>query len=125
MITVRNHINRILYAERPTSTEYEKIQLQTKTFSFPDTWSTLTEALWNHLWGENARAAPSSGQTQRAADITEQFETLYSRAGAEAEENTRSTAMSVTMTTCSRCRKCGAMMFDEEIMAVSCTYITF
>ena len=73
------------------------------------------------MWGENARAAPSSGQTQRAADITEQFETLYSRASAEAEENTRSAAMSVTMTTCSRCRKCGAMMFDEEIMAVSST----
>lgn len=71
------------------------------------------------MWGDNARAAPSSGQTQRAADITEQFETLYSRASAEAEENTRSAAMSVTMTTCSRCRQCGAMMFDEEIMAVS------
>ena len=84
---------------------------------FSDTWSTLTEALWNHLWGDNARSAPSSGQTQRAADITEQFETLYSRAGAE--ENNWGVAMSVTMTTCSRCRKCGAMMFDEEIMAVS------
>ena len=71
------------------------------------------------MWGDNARAAPSSGQTQRAADITEQFETLYSRASAEAEENTRTAAMSVTMTTCSRCRQCGAMMFDEEIMAVS------
>merc|ERR1719188_2369637 len=84
-----------------------------------DTWSTLTEALWNHLWGDNARSNPSTNQTQRAADITEQFETLYARAAAESEEvaATRSIAMSVTMTTCSRCQKCGDMMYDEEIMA--------
>ena len=86
---------------------------------FLDTWSTLTEALWNHLWGDNARSNPSTNQTQRAADITEQFETLYARAAAESEEvaATRSIAMSVTMTTCSRCQKCGDMMYDEEIMA--------
>ena len=105
----------ITYLQKQRQENIEK----SKTLLFLDTWSTLTEALWNHLWGDNARAAPSSGQTQRAADITEQFETLYSRASAEAEENTRSAAMSVTMTTCSRCRQCGAMMFDEEIMAVS------
>ena len=108
----------ITYLQKQRQENIEK----SKTLLFLDTWSTLTEALWNHLWGDNARAAPSSGQTQRAADITEQFETLYSRASAEAEENTRTAAMSVTMTTCSRCRQCGAMMFDEEIMAVSRTF---
>ena len=44
---------------------------------FKDTWSSLTDTLSNYLWGETARGAQP--QTQRAADITEQFETLYSR----------------------------------------------
>jgi len=82
-----------------------------------DTWSTLTEVLGNYLWGDNARAQPSSNQTQRAADITEQFETLYSRAAAEAEEDVRPVAMSVIMSTCSRCHSCGSILYDEEIMA--------
>ena len=80
-----------------------------------DTWSTLTEALWNHLWGDNARSQPSSNVTQRAADITEQFETLYARANTETEE--RPVAVRVEMTTCSRCRVCGSILYDEEIMA--------
>ena len=80
-----------------------------------DTWSTLTEALWNHLWGDNARSQPSSNVTQRAADITEQFETLYARANAETEE--RPVALKVEMTTCSKCRVCGSCLYDEEIMA--------
>ena len=80
-----------------------------------DTWSTLTEALWNHLWGDNARSQPSSNVTQRAADITEQFETLYARANAETEE--RPVALKVEMTTCSKCRVCGSILYDEEIMA--------
>ena len=80
-----------------------------------DTWSTLTEALWNHLWGDNARSQPSSNVTQRAADITEQFETLYARANLETEE--RPVAVRVEMTTCSRCRVCGSVIYDEEIMA--------
>ena len=85
--------------------------------SFPpaDTWSTLTEALWNHLWGDNARSQPSSNVTQRAADITEQFETLYARANTETEE--RPVALRVEMTTCSKCRVCGSILYDEEIMA--------
>ena len=85
--------------------------------SFPpaDTWSTLTEALWNHLWGDNARSQPSSNVTQRAADITEQFETLYARANTETEE--RPVALKVEMTTCSKCRVCGSILYDEEIMA--------
>ena len=73
-----------------------------KIYFCSDTWSTLTEVLGNYLWGDNARAQPSSNQTQRAADITEQFETLYSRAAAEAEEDVRPVAMSVIMSTCSR-----------------------
>ena len=80
-----------------------------------DTWSTLTEALWNHLWGDNARSQPSSNVTQRAADITEQFETLYARANTEREE--RPVALKVEMTTCSKCRVCGSCLYDEEIMA--------
>ena len=80
-----------------------------------DTWSTLTEALWNHLWGDNARSQPSSNVTQRAADITEQFETLYARANLETEE--RPVAVGVEMTTCSRCQVCGSILYDEEIMA--------
>ena len=80
-----------------------------------DTWSTLTEALWNHLWGDNARSQPSSNVTQRAADITEQFETLYTRANLETEE--RPVAVSVEMTTCSKCQVCGSILYDEEIMA--------
>jgi len=82
-----------------------------------DTWSTLTDALWNHLWGDNAKSNPTTNQTQRAADITEQFETLYARAKAESEESLKPVAMSITMTTCSRCRLCGSVLFDEEIMA--------
>jgi hypothetical protein len=42
-----------------------------------DTWSTLAEALGSYLWGENQKVPVP--QTQRAADITEQFETLYAR----------------------------------------------
>lgn len=82
-----------------------------------DTWSTLTDALWNHLWGDNAKANPTTNQTQRAADITEQFETLYARAKAESEESQKPVAMTIMMTSCSRCRLCGSVLFDEEIMA--------
>jgi hypothetical protein len=42
-----------------------------------DAWSTLAEALGSYLWGENQKVPVP--QTQRAADITEQFETLYAR----------------------------------------------
>jgi pentatricopeptide repeat protein len=82
-----------------------------------DTWSTLTDALWNHLWGDNAKSHPTTNQTQRAADITEQFETLYARAKAESEESQKPVAMTIMMTSCSRCRLCGSVLFDEEIMA--------
>jgi hypothetical protein len=42
-----------------------------------DTWSTLAEALGSYLWGDQQKVPVP--QTQRAADITEQFETLYAR----------------------------------------------
>merc|ERR1719153_2097316 len=65
-----------------------------------DTWSTLTEALWNHLWGDSARQ-PSTSQTGlRAADITEQFETLYATAARDSEEEDRNIAVLVTITSC-------------------------
>lgn len=106
----------------------------TTDVSITDTWSTLTEALWNHLWGDNAKTAPVTGQGQRAADITEQFETLYARAQTESEQAGKPVAMTITITSCSRqvnyssnsiilnftfirCRCCGSVLYDEEIMA--------
>ena len=56
----------------------------------------------NHLWGDNAKSNPTTNQTQRAADITEQFETLYARAKAENEESQKPVAMTIMMTSCSR-----------------------
>ena len=42
-----------------------------------DAWPSLAEALGSYLWGDNQKVPVP--QTQRAADITEQFETLYAR----------------------------------------------
>ena len=67
-----------------------------------DTWSTLTEALWQHLWGDSARQPTTSQTGIRAADITEQFETLYATAAREAEEGGRHVAIRVVITSCSR-----------------------
>ena len=67
-----------------------------------DTWSTLTEALWQHLWGDSARQPTTSQTGIRAADITEQFETLYATAAREAEEGGRHVAIRVAITSCSR-----------------------
>jgi len=79
-----------------------------------DTWHNLAEDLKNYLWGEPQKLPPP--QTQRAADITEQFELLYSsRETKEQEELVIS--MTVHMTSCSRCSQCGSVLYDEEIMA--------
>lgn len=67
-----------------------------------DTWSTLTEALWQHLWGDSARQPTTSQTGIRAADITEQFETLYATAAREAEEGGKHVAIRVVITSCSR-----------------------
>ena len=67
---------------------------------FQDTWGTMADALSNYLWGDNQKLAQP--QTQRAADITEQFETLYSRENSSQEDTI--TSMAVYITTCSRCR---------------------
>ena len=69
------------------------------------------------MWGDPLKPQTNTNHTQRAADITEQFEKLYERATAEGGESSRAMAMMVEMTTCSRCRMCSSMIFDEEIMA--------
>ena len=91
-----------------------------------DTWSTLTEALWQHLWGDSARQPTTSQTGIRAADITEQFETLYATAAREAEEGGRHVAIRVVITSCSRfvtscfeCQKLITFCLDAALVGQS------
>ena len=63
----------------------------------------MAESLGNYLWGEAAKVPVPV--TQSVAEFTEQFETLYQRANAEEKETFL--AMSVYMTSCSKCQNLG------------------
>ena len=112
-VTIKN-LNpheKILFEKEPleedrisqTSTESRRQSEVVTVDGLPqDTWSTLTEALWQHLWGDSARQPTTSQTGIRAADITEQFETLYATAAREAEEGGKHVAIRVVITSCSR-----------------------
>ena len=78
-----------------------------------DTWSNFTGALWEQLWATNATKTNTS-QRLRAADITERYEILYSKLPKHLPVPE---AMQVQMTSCSRCRYCAGILFDEEILS--------
>ncbi len=92
--------------------------------SVPDTWSSLTGALWDQFWGmefslrtpgtQGAATANNRPLIPRASDITEQFENLYAKMP---KRLACPEAMQIQMTSCSRCLYCSGILYDEEIMA--------
>lgn len=82
-----------------------------------ETWSAFTGALWDQFWGTDGSAYKGNAQNRpppRVADISEQYERLYSELP---KRPPGPVAMELQMTSCSICRYCKGILFDENIMA--------
>jgi hypothetical protein len=101
-------------SRRPSIANYDYVNDQSET------WSSLTGQIWDQLWGVGggnelgASALAKSQAIPRASDVCEQFESLY---GKMPKRPAGPVAMELQMTTCTQCRYCRAILYDEEIMS--------
>lgn len=82
-----------------------------------ETWSAFTGQLWDQFWGTDGSAYRGNNQNRpapRVSDISEQYERLYSELP---KCPPGPVAMELQMTSCSICRYCKGILFDEHIMA--------
>ena len=83
----------------------------------PDSWSNFTGQIWDQLWsyGQYNPAVQSHlNQAQNQKLFLDLFEELYEKmpTGVPAK-----VAMTLEMTSCSQCKNCNSILYDEEIIA--------
>lgn len=101
-------------SRRPSDNHYEQS---------PESWSQLTGQLWEQLWRthygydqkpNNMLMQQQQQQQLGGKAVTDLFEDLYSYLP---KRPPAPVALELYMTSCSRCRYCSAILYDEEIMS--------
>ena len=82
----------------------------------PDSWSNFTGQIWEQFWSYSYKEQPSNfiSANMNPKTFAELFEELYEKMP---DGIVRAAAMELIMTSCSLCKNCGAILYDEEIIA--------
>ena len=87
----------------------------------PDSWSNFTGQIWDQLqnWGYSYDRLQQqnlnlNGGPQNVKSFAELFEELYEKMPTDIAA---ACAMEMVMTSCSQCKNCGSILYDEEIIA--------
>lgn len=105
-----------------TNSETQRLQRPSEYGDQPDSWSNFTGQIWDQLWSYSyekymAQQQPSSNLNQGPQSLKsfyDLFEELYERMPSDIAAPT---AMILAMTSCSQCKTCGSILYDEEIIA--------
>ena len=96
----------------------DTVSLNSNTEKFvdqPDSWSNFTGQLWDQIWSYNSNSnQPSTMPNQNIKDFADLFEQMYERMP---RTICGATAMELIMTSCSRCKNCDLILYDEEIIS--------
>ena len=81
----------------------------------PDSWSNFTGQIWDQLWSySTTNSQVSNLPPQNIKNFSDLFEELYERMP---RKICGAVAMELRMTSCSRCKNCGLILYDEEIIS--------